>query len=1115
MKYYLKTLLAAAAAGPAIMSGALRADFDVTRYGARADGATDNTASIQKAIDECGAAGGGRVVVPGGGTYMTYTLNLRSNVELHIGRGATLKGGEDPLKYPVFETNGVWNAERAPRFNRRAMFYTVGQTNVAITGAGTINGNAEKFHHRAKGRRNWTGHDWWRNSDTNITGRCVFFAGCRDVRLDDVLILHPAGWSTWFLDCDRVGVRGVRVEADRRFPNGDGLHFGGCRDVTVADCIVSSQDDALILRTHQEQMKRPRPCERVTVSNCILNSHGAFAVRIGWTGDGPVRDMSLNNIVSTHSSRGIGFTLPPEPPAPKEYMDPPRGRGLVPPPLSSRLPFHAENIHFSNISIASDESPLLITVGRTERVAFMRGISFSHCTFRSGKPPYASCRVQDNVRDWRFDDVVFDVAAPGDESTDIGKCFPNTSGFRFSDVRLSFLDMQPFWQMEVELDGADGPVVVESAEQRAERRGGRSTYGPLTAGGRTFAIKVTIDEKATPSGKVYTGLVENNEKGARITKFNGPKLDKVALDPARGAIYIPGGLGRRLRHFPSSFRNTAPWTGRGGYMTVETDKYPSRGLTMPWTAIDTGNGTYYAAVHDAAARPKSIGYRWHPDKRQTDVRFRHPVSIRAGEKWILPETVFERMPGDWHDAAKRYRAWHDSARPGVMSAAPAWTRDLTGWLLVIMKQQNEQLMWPYTDIPKLCDVAERNGLNCIGLFGWTVGGHDHLYPDYDPDPKMGGVPALKVGIAEARRRGIRVCIYANGQLQQIGATKFWSEHGKNIALAMRDGSLHVKTYHKYRDIPVYKFALGCLHGAPWAERMSALARQAESLGADAILYDQLGVMPPFECWGRGHGHPTPWSSHAEERPAFIRAVAKGVRSRNPDFSVFTEGLHDSILDSIGFFHSWTPGTLKQDAQHVRARSNETMARSDPFPEMFRYTFPEAAMTTRFATPMAPRLLANYATVFGIRHEIEIRYMPDREYVLEGKVPSRADYGTVNGLPDIGEMHRTDQRTANAYLKSVCDMMRTHAKHLLRGRFVDEDGFTVRGGRTSGPGATVIAKRFVADDGTSAVCAWNISDKPVDVTVDGLGSPTGTSAPSGEKASGPLAPDSIRLYEFAR
>ena len=72
---------------------ATAAEYDVTRYGAKPDGKSDNTAAIQKAFDDCAAKGGGRVLVPGGGTYVTYTLNLKNNVDLHIDRGATLLGG--------------------------------------------------------------------------------------------------------------------------------------------------------------------------------------------------------------------------------------------------------------------------------------------------------------------------------------------------------------------------------------------------------------------------------------------------------------------------------------------------------------------------------------------------------------------------------------------------------------------------------------------------------------------------------------------------------------------------------------------------------------------------------------------------------------------------------------------------------------------------------------------------------------------------------------------------------------------------------------------------------------------------------------------------------------
>jgi len=686
--------------------------------------------------------------------------------------------------------------------------------------------------------------------------------------------------------------------------------------------------------------------------------------------------------------------------------------------------------------------------------------------------------------------------------------FKDIKNVELDNVKIVYAPEKVFWNMEVELEGEKEPLAVESVAQECRREGGRLVYGPLKCDGRTLDMKVVVDVRGTPNGKAYSGVVENNDKRARVTMFNGPKLDAVAVDPSKASLYIPAGFGRRLNHFPLDAKDAAPWQRKyNGIMYMETGLYPSRHLTMPWVAIDTGKGTWYAAVHDARERAKRIGVRWYHRAKNADVRFRHPVSIRAGDKWELPETVFEKVDGNWHAAAKRYRAWFDTTHPAVRSAAPDWTRDLTGWLLVIMKQQNEELMWPYTDIPKLCDVAERNGLNSIGLFGWTVGGHDHLYPDYDADPKMGGAEALKADIAEAHRRDIRVCIYANGQLQQVGATKFWSEHGEKIAIRRRDGSPYIQTYHKYKDIPVYQFALGCLYAAPWHDRMLALARQARGFGADAIIYDQLGVMMPHVCWGEGHGHPVPWHSHCEERPGFVRRIADEMHATDRDFAVFTEGLHDGLMDTIGMFHAYTPSAFMSDVYALKASRATSRAKAEPFPELFRYTFPELVTTTRNPTPMTLRSFVNYAAVFGLRHEIEIRYMPDRVYVLDGKMPELQDYGEVKNLPSLAAMHAEPPAVASAYMKAVCDFQREHAKYLMHGKFVDDEGFTP-------PTNGIVAKRFVAADGTSAVCVWNASDKPTDVVINGLGKAAKcVFAPNGENAIGPLAADSIRLYVY--
>jgi hypothetical protein len=90
---------------------------------------------------------------------------------------------------------------------------------------------------------------------------------------------------------------------------------------------------------------------------------------------------------------------------------------------------------------------------------------------------------------------------------------------------------------------------------------------------------------------------------------------------------------------------------------------------------------------------------------------------------------------------------------------------------------------------------------------------------------------------------------------------------------------------------------------------------------------------------------------------------------------------------------------------------------------------------------------------------------------------------------------------------VCDFQRAHTKYLMRGRFVDDEGFTCAD-------RALTAKRFVAADGTSAVCVWNMSDKPVDVKLSGLGDAVSVHAPAGTSAQGPLAANSLRLYVLA-
>src|SRR5262249_17408436 len=113
-------------------------EFLITNYGAKGDGMTDCTDSIRQAITACHAAGGGRVVVSGG-VFLTAAVHLKSNVNLHITDGTTLKFDPDPAKYlPVVRAR----FEGTECMNYSPLIYAFEQENLAVTGKGTLDGSA-------------------------------------------------------------------------------------------------------------------------------------------------------------------------------------------------------------------------------------------------------------------------------------------------------------------------------------------------------------------------------------------------------------------------------------------------------------------------------------------------------------------------------------------------------------------------------------------------------------------------------------------------------------------------------------------------------------------------------------------------------------------------------------------------------------------------------------------------------------------------------------------------------------------------------------------------------------------------------------------------------------
>lgn len=390
-------------------------DFLIRDFGAIGDGKTLNTAAIQSAIDACTDAGGGRVVVSGG-TYMTGTIILKDNVDLHIEADGVLYGSPDCADYPEFPKKHI-DPDCGPRHQGAAMIFAEKCENISITGKGKIDGHGDAFIEKVpEGVKSWMPYC---RIDAPTPPRVVFFAGCRNVLVEDVTMTNqPAGWSYWIHDCDYVNFSRVKILADLDYPNNDGIHINCSRNVTVSDSLISCGDDCIIVRANSRSLSENKACEKVTVTNCNLTSHSS-GIRIGWVNDGVIRNCTFSNIVMTDTTVGISALLPPKKWA--STGDYGREKTLIEnlsfsgimmdrnysPPIYIHLYDDPEteceairNLYFDNIHACGLELPYIC--GRPSTP--IQNIHFTNCTFHEldrtvhddGKPHGAvKCRDKD------------------------------------------------------------------------------------------------------------------------------------------------------------------------------------------------------------------------------------------------------------------------------------------------------------------------------------------------------------------------------------------------------------------------------------------------------------------------------------------------------------------------------------------------------------------------------------------------------------------------------------------------------------------------------------------------------------------------------------------------
>lgn len=315
----------------------------IVDFGAVGDGVFMNTDAFAKAFEALEKKGGGKLLVPAGVWY-TGPIVFKSNVNMHLEKGALILFNPDFDLYPLVETvfEGLDTRRCQSPISGRNL------ENIAITGEGSINGSGQYWRPLKKGKvteKHWRetlrsggvllGDDYWFPTQSSLDGHLisdmnvprgemseekwlavkdflrpvmVSFIECKNVLLQGVLFENSPSWNVHPLMCENVIIDNVFIRNPTFSQNGDGLDLESCVNALIVNSTFDCGDDAICIKSGKDEdgRRRNRPTENVVVENCkVFKGHGGFVV--GSEMSGSVRNISVRNCQFLGTDVGLRF----------------------------------------------------------------------------------------------------------------------------------------------------------------------------------------------------------------------------------------------------------------------------------------------------------------------------------------------------------------------------------------------------------------------------------------------------------------------------------------------------------------------------------------------------------------------------------------------------------------------------------------------------------------------------------------------------------------------------------------------------------------------------------------------------------------------------------------